>query len=783
MTPGLPDERLPRDFGKYRLVKKLATGGMAEIFLGHRLDTPDERVVIKRILPHLLESADFVSMFLDEARIAAQLNHPNIVQIHDVGQISGAYFIAMEYIHGEDVRRIYNQAYKLQRSLPLSHSIRVIAEAALGLDFAHRLPDLTGKPMGVVHRDVSPQNILVTYEGGVKVVDFGIAKAANKVNQTRAGVLKGKYSYMSPEQAMGDDIDQRTDIFALGIILYETTTGTRLFKRPGELQTLQAVIKCDVLPPSDALPGYPIELEEIVMRALAKKPADRYQTADALSQDLYRFLKTSGLYVEPESIAEFMADLFADRLAEEAASGQPVLPPEHESRLEIDAPSNASESAPSASAPSSGLSSRSQEIRAPSQTASERPGISGSTNEAEIIAESEPPPERTPTGEEPGDTRLSDRAQATFADERPRGPGFVDEGTAEGTLPEEDQEDIARLEALAAKRSQPPPALEPRRSEPPAPRDPPPARHTGDIPVSTTKGPGPGPRAGQKASTDQMPTVVNHAAYRSLAPEKPERGGGKVEPTEFVRSVKKNGRAEGPDRHAPPTERITLPAKNGVSRERPSVPPPAARISDRIPVPQRASSDPRRWVVLSGLGVLFVLGLALAVFAGRSLAQRNAPSGVTPIATTTDDGTGEVTIHTEPGASVLLGSKVLGKADKEGSAGPFRLPAGDQRFKVALDSGLIRERSLAVRAGGIHEIEIRARQGWLKLVVAPWARVRIDDQDVGITPLPNLPLLEGDHRIVLENPDIKRRHEVKLKIDAGRVSELKLDLAQAGTPM
>ena len=583
---------------------------------------------------------------------------------------------------------------------------------------------------------------------------------------------------------MGDDIDQRTDIFALGIILYETTTGTRLFKRPGELQTLQAVIKCDVLPPSDALPGYPIELEEIVLRALAKKPVDRYQTADALSQDLYRFLKTSGLYVEPESIAEFMADLFADRLAEEAASGQPVLPPEHESRLEIDAPSNASQSAPSAPPPSGSHPSRSGEIRAPSQTASERPGISGSTNEAEIIAESEPPAEHTPTGEEPGDTRLSDRAQVTFADERPRGPGFVDEGTAEGTLPEEDQEDIAHLEALAARRSQPPPALEPRRSEPPAPRDPPPPRNTGDIPVSTTKGPGPGLRAGNKASTDQMPTVVNHAAYRSLAPEKPERGGAKVEPTEFVRSVKKNGKAEGPDRHAPPTERINLPAKNGVSRDRPSAPPPSARISERISVPARApASDPRRWVVLAGLGVLFVLGLALAVFAGRSLAHRNVPANVTPIAAAADDGTGEVTIHTEPGASVMLGTKVLGKADKDGTAGPFRLAAGDQRFKVALDSGLIRERSLAVRAGGIHEIEIRARQGWLKLVVAPWARVRIDDQDVGITPLPNLPLLEGEHRIVLENPDIKRRHEGKLKIEAGRVSELKLDLAQAGAPM
>ncbi|MFO0727236.1 MAG: protein kinase [Myxococcota bacterium] len=781
MTGGLPDERLPRDFGKYRLVKKLATGGMAEIFLGHRHDTPNERVVIKRILPHLLESADFVSMFLDEARIAAQLNHPNIVQIHDVGQINGAYFIAMEYIHGEDVRRIYNQAYKLQRSLPLSHSIRVIAEAAMGLDFAHRLPDLTGKPMGVVHRDVSPQNILVTYEGGVKVVDFGIAKAANKVNQTRAGVLKGKYSYMSPEQAMGDDIDQRTDIFALGIILYETTTGTRLFKRPSELQTLQAVIKCEVLEPSDALPGYPIELEEIVMRALAKKASDRYQTAELLSLDLYRFLRTSGLYVEPDAIAEFMADLFADRLAEEAASGQPVLPPEHEAREELEAQTPNPVDA----------------LEAPDPALSTDQSLTAQDGDPLVEREEVPAPE-------PDDTRLSDRAQATFADERPRGPGFAAEGTTEGTVPEEDQEDIERLLAMAARQTEAAeeaqsPALkprpeEPRRSEAPRLAEKVPSER---IPLAGTKG-SPTPagerRAREKAPTDQMPTVVNHAAYRSVpptatassgpGPEKPERKEQRVEATEFVRSIKKNGKAEPAegDRTAPPTERMPMASRNGaapaavITKDRPSIP-PAARA---IPRP-KTKVDPRRWGVLAGLGVLFILGLVLAVMAGRSMAHRSAPE-VAPIAPA-DEGPGEVTIHTEPSATVYLGAKVLGKADKEGTAGPFAIASGEQRIKVALESGLVRERSLIVRAGGIHEIEIRARQGWLKLVVAPWARVRIDDQDVGITPLPNLPLLEGEHRIVLENPDIKRGHEAHLKIEAGRVSELKVDLQASGAPL
>lgn len=325
MTEGIEDERLPKDFGKYRLTRRIATGGMAEIFLAHRHDAPLEPLVIKRILPNLTQTEGFVTMFLDEARIAASLDHPNVVRVEDIGQIDGHYFLAMEYIHGEDIRGIYNKAYRLQRSLPLSHSIQVIADAARGLAHAHRATDVAGRPLDLVHRDVSPQNILVTYDGSAKVVDFGIAKAAGKVAQTKAGVLKGKYSYMSPEQAMGEAIDHRTDLFALGIILFETTTGTRLFKRGSELATLQAIIKCEVTSPSSALPGYPAELERIVLRALARDPDARYQDGEVFAEDLERFLATSGLGGSRAAIAAFMGDLFADELAAAEASGEPVV--------------------------------------------------------------------------------------------------------------------------------------------------------------------------------------------------------------------------------------------------------------------------------------------------------------------------------------------------------------------------------------------------------------------------------------------------------------------------
>jgi eukaryotic-like serine/threonine-protein kinase len=193
------------NYGSYQLIKRLAAGGMAQIYLARQKGPEgfEKLLVVKRILPHLAENEEFVRMFLDEARIAARLNHPNIVQIYNLGAQGDSYFIAMEYIHGEDVRRVWKRADRLGMPMPSPLVCRVIIDACSGLDYAHKRVDQTGRPLGIVHRDVSPQNILATFEGGVKVVDFGIAKAADQATVTRSGVLKGKYSYMSPEQASG----------------------------------------------------------------------------------------------------------------------------------------------------------------------------------------------------------------------------------------------------------------------------------------------------------------------------------------------------------------------------------------------------------------------------------------------------------------------------------------------------------------------------------------------------------------------------------------------------
>ncbi len=290
---------------------------MAEIWLARDVEQPDRDIVVKRIHPHLAENEEFVMMFLDEARIAARLAHPGCVQIFDLGREGDSFFIAMEYIHGEDIRSIARQARKKGVPLPRKIAIEIIAGACDGLHYAHDLKDASGRPLNVVHRDVSPQNILVTYDGLVKIVDFGIAKAADQANQTRAGVLKGKYAYMSPEQVMGRPLDRRSDVFALGVLLYELTTGKRLFKAETELETMRRITQGVVRPPTEASPGYPKDLEAIVLKALAKDRDARWPSADALQGALRDFLAAHNATVSSEDLAAFMCALFEERLAAE----------------------------------------------------------------------------------------------------------------------------------------------------------------------------------------------------------------------------------------------------------------------------------------------------------------------------------------------------------------------------------------------------------------------------------------------------------------------------------
>jgi serine/threonine protein kinase len=305
--------------GKYALLRKIASGGMAEVFLAKQvgLDGFEKLVVLKRILPHLAHQPEYVRMFLDEAKTAADLRHSNLVGTFEIGEDHGVYFMVMEFLYGQDVRTVYKTAIAQKVEVPLHFTVGILIDACAGLHYAHTKRDLSGKKLGIVHRDISPQNMIVTYEGETKIVDFGIAKAAHQKTETASGVLKGKYSYMSPEQAMGQHTDHRTDIFALGIVLFEMTTLRRLFRKESEALTLRGIVECQVPLPSSFVPSYPKVLERIVMRALAKDKEERYQSCQDLRVDLEDFLAQQRVAHSPPRLGHFMRQLFQDRIEKE----------------------------------------------------------------------------------------------------------------------------------------------------------------------------------------------------------------------------------------------------------------------------------------------------------------------------------------------------------------------------------------------------------------------------------------------------------------------------------
>ena len=312
-------EELPRRFGKYTLLRRLAVGGMAELYLALQKSVAgfEKLIVVKRILPSLATDQTFVQMLLGEARIAATLTHPNIAQVYDVGVAEGDYFIAMEHVHGEDLRSIVRQMRQKEvRSFPLEHTLAIVMGCCKGLSYAHDRRDLDGEPLDIVHRDISPQNVLVTFTGDVKIVDFGIAKARSSTEEEE-GQLKGKVPYMSPEQAQGLPLDARSDIFSLGVMLFELCTGKRLFKGSDERETLQRIVQGQYPRPSQINPHLSPRLEGIIERALMVDRGERYPAARDMLAELESYIRDERLAVSALSLGEWMQSLFDEKLAQQ----------------------------------------------------------------------------------------------------------------------------------------------------------------------------------------------------------------------------------------------------------------------------------------------------------------------------------------------------------------------------------------------------------------------------------------------------------------------------------
>ena len=317
----------PIRFGKYVLLDEIATGGMAELYKAKitGIQGFEKLIAIKRILPHLASEEELVTSFIDEAKLAALLHHQNIVQIYDFGRIDDSYYIAMEYLLGKDLRMVMKKADLTGKPLSLESTLLIVSRICAALDYSHSLKDFQGNPLNIIHRDISPANILLTYDGNVKIVDFGIAKAATQSHLTQAGMIKGKVAYMSPEQAAGETIDHRSDIFSSGIVLYELATGVPMFQGD-TLQVLNLVRNGKFTPAGQVRPELPKKLHELLDRALAKERADRYQSAGDMLADIEELMYQMSARTSPRQVADHMKVLFEEEIAAEKTGTLEIKP-------------------------------------------------------------------------------------------------------------------------------------------------------------------------------------------------------------------------------------------------------------------------------------------------------------------------------------------------------------------------------------------------------------------------------------------------------------------------
>jgi serine/threonine protein kinase len=345
-------------FGDYTILQPLAKGGMAEILIARQRGVAGfgKLVVIKRLLPELLNDQEHTTMFVDEGRISSRLSHDNIVRVLDLGRIDGQYFIVMEWVAGLTVAQLAAKTFGGGKALPMEIALGLMAQAAAGLHAAHEATFSDGRPMHVVHRDVSPYNLLVTFEGIVKVVDFGIAKADERQSKTRTGYVKGRFSYMAPEQIRAQPVDRRADVFALAVILHEMLTGKRLFRRANPMDTYRAVVNDPIPPPSRLRPGLPPELDRIVLQALERDQVRRTPSGQALQEELEGLLRALGRPVGPPLISRFLSERMRDEVekhrqllaqldagrpidldqSEIRVFGEPSLDPGHEEDDDLD---------------------------------------------------------------------------------------------------------------------------------------------------------------------------------------------------------------------------------------------------------------------------------------------------------------------------------------------------------------------------------------------------------------------------------------------------------------
>jgi serine/threonine protein kinase len=316
-----PGGRTRQTLGEYELLQRIAYGGMAELFAARRAGSA-EVVALKRILPELADEAVFVDMFLDEARIAASLEHPNVVRVLETGSAGGQPYMVMEHLAGRDLGAVLRAVRDGRGTVSIPAAISILRDAAAGLHYAHERRGADGEPLKIVHRDVSPRNLFITEDGTVKVLDFGIAKARHRLSQTRTGTVKGKFPYMSPEAIRNEELDPRSDVFSLGVLLWEMCAGKRLFTGASDYEIIKKILSQPIPRPSASIPEFPRELEALIMRALRSDPGRRQPSASALDADLFAVAAALGVKATRDEVAAVMGQLFPGPSFDDETTGE-----------------------------------------------------------------------------------------------------------------------------------------------------------------------------------------------------------------------------------------------------------------------------------------------------------------------------------------------------------------------------------------------------------------------------------------------------------------------------
>ena len=737
--------------GKYQLLRKLATGGMAEVFLA-KTDGPmgfEKLLVIKRILPHLAEDPQFVEMFLGEAKLAAQLNHPNLVQIFDFGRAEGSYFIAMEYIDGENLRLLLARARDMHRTVPFPIAARIVSFAAEGLAYAHDFTDLgTGQPLHLIHRDVSPDNILVGRSGAVKLVDFGIAKATGQSHQTQAGTVKGKVAYMAPEQLRGEPLDRRVDLYALGIVLYELCTGRMPFEADSDASMVRAVLYDRPVPAVERVPSMPRGLQDILTRLTARRREDRYADCHTLHLDLERFLRqTSG-----DSTTAFVLSRWVSQLA---PPGPPTAPPSPSGiRPAEPAAFPASAFAPTGPilldqpVPEAGAAPVPMELdRTVRRPTREQPASQGFVFPTALEQERsavEPVPmrfKRTNSGQD------AIRTDVRPPPRRSGGGGLllgifllVLLGVAGAGLGlwAAGRTDLLAAVGLPIPGATPAPAVaapatgpsdtarSPAGAVPPAPAPGPAAPSTAPVAASPTPAAPPvvastSPPAAPAATTSPSPPP---GTANDTPPPPPASA---TPPAPATRSPASSTPPIAPSRPAPPAVAAAAPAAARTAASKPPAPPDSDEAGAS---PERRTSDKEK---------------LLGAFADAKAAA---------------DAPATIRVESTPKLRVRLGDKVLGTTPLTVSLPP---PGGSAEIEL-FDPGLNISRtvSLELKQGdnGIQKIVIP--RGTLEFKVNEGTSVTIDGKAAGTAPLDPVQLYEGRHQIQLSKGGLSERRLVEI---------------------